>query len=99
MAPHRLSSSNLLFAHLWETFRSKPNAIPVDTKTVLLPTGTTFAVRPEGCSDSQRNGVRLQTGIAFAIDRIPQPTSSTLSRLLLLTVFGYRTLAHNCKHE
>jgi len=43
--------------HLWKTFRSKPNAIPVaDTK----------------CSPSQRNGVRLQTGIAFAIDRIPQ---------------------------
>ena len=31
-----------------------------------------FTFRPECCSESQRNGVRLQTGIAFAIDRIPQ---------------------------
>jgi hypothetical protein len=41
------------------------------TKTVRLPTGTVFAFRPECCSESQRNGVRLQTGIAFAFDRIP----------------------------
>src|SRR5216683_146484 len=31
-----------------------------------------FTFRPECCSESQRNGVRLQTGIAFAFDRIPQ---------------------------
>ena len=31
-----------------------------------------FTFRPECCSDSQRNGVRLHTGIAFAFDRIPQ---------------------------
>jgi hypothetical protein len=30
-----------------------------------------FAFRTEYCSESQRNGVRLQTGIAFAFDRIP----------------------------
>jgi hypothetical protein len=30
--------------HLWKTFRSKPNAIPVDTKTVRLPTGIVFAI-------------------------------------------------------
>jgi hypothetical protein len=30
-----------------------------------------FAFRPECCSESQRNAVRLQTGIAFAFDRIP----------------------------
>src|SRR5216683_3490086 len=33
---------------------------------------STFTFRPECCSGSQRNGVRLQTGIAFAFDRIPQ---------------------------
>ena len=31
-----------------------------------------FAFRTECCSDSQRNAVRLHTGIAFAFDRIPQ---------------------------
>jgi hypothetical protein len=56
---------------LWKTFRSKPNAIPGRTKSVRLPTGTVFAFRPECCSESQRNGVRLQPGIAFAFDRIP----------------------------
>ena len=30
-----------------------------------------FAFTPECCSESQRNGVRLQAGIAFAFDRIP----------------------------
>src|SRR6266567_5209387 len=29
-------------------------------------------LRPECCSESQRNRVRLQTGIAFTFDRIPQ---------------------------
>ncbi len=41
---------------LWKTFRSKPNTIPVEGKK---------------CSPSHRNAVRLQTGIAFAFDRIP----------------------------
>jgi len=40
-------------------------------KTVRLPTGMVFAFRPECCSESQGNGVRLQTGIAFTFDRIP----------------------------
>jgi len=31
-----------------------------------------FTFTTEYCSDSQRNGVRLQTGIAFTFDRIPQ---------------------------
>src|SRR6266481_5510987 len=43
-------------ARLWKTFRSKLNTIPVDE---------------ESCSPSQRNGVQLQTGIAFTFDRIP----------------------------
>jgi hypothetical protein len=42
---------------LWKTFRSMANTIPVDGKK---------------CSPSHRNGVRLQNGIAFAFDRIPQ---------------------------
>src|ERR1039458_9543589 len=31
-----------------------------------------FTFRPECCSESQRNRVRLQSGIAFTFDRIPQ---------------------------
>ena len=37
-----------------------------------FPLESMFAFRPECCSASQRNGVRIQTGIAFAFDRIPQ---------------------------
>src|ERR1700757_153377 len=44
------------------------------TKTVRLPTGIAFTFRPESCSESLRNGVQLQTGIAFIFDRIPQLT-------------------------
>src|SRR5713226_5898432 len=39
-------------AHLWKTFRSKLNAIPVDE---------------QNCSPSHRNGVHLQTGMLFGI--------------------------------
>ncbi len=41
---------------LWKTFRSKPNTIPLEGRK---------------CSPSERNGVRLHNGIAFAFDRIP----------------------------
>jgi hypothetical protein len=41
-----------------------------------------FAFRTECCSESQRNRVRLQAGIAFTFDRIPQPTSGTPEPLL-----------------
>jgi len=36
-----------------------------------FPPEWVFAFRTECCSESQRNGVRLQNGIAFAFDRIP----------------------------
>src|ERR1700733_15168797 len=49
-------------------------------KSVRLPTGMAFVFRPECCSDSQRNGVRLQTGIAFAFDRIPHYTTTGTSQ-------------------
>jgi hypothetical protein len=53
---------------------SAPSRTPFrqTSKTVRLPTGTVFAFRPECCSESHRNGVRLHNGIAFAFDRIPQ---------------------------
>src|SRR5579864_2508279 len=44
-------------------------------KVFAFPPEWVFAFRTECCSESQRNGVRLQNGIAFAFDRIPQPFS------------------------
>ena len=41
-------------------------------KVFAFPPEWVFAFRTECCSESQRKGVRLQTGIAFAFDRIPQ---------------------------
>src|ERR1019366_3056438 len=43
------------------------------TKTVRLPTGIGVHLQTGCCSESQRNCVRIQTGIAFTLDRIPQP--------------------------
>jgi hypothetical protein len=40
-----------------------------------LPPESVFSFRPECCSASQRNGVRLQAGIAFTFDRIPHIAS------------------------
>jgi hypothetical protein len=47
-------------------------------KLFAFPPELAFTFRPECCSDSQRNGVRLQTGIAFTFDRIPQNRFKTL---------------------
>jgi hypothetical protein len=44
-----------------------------------LPPESVFSFRPECCSASQRNGVQLQTGIAFTFDRIPQNGDSCSS--------------------
>ena len=40
-------------------------------KLFAFPPESAFTFRPECCSESQRNRVRLQSGIAFAFDRIP----------------------------
>jgi len=45
-----------------------------------FPPESAFTFRPEYCSDSQRNGVRLQTGIAFIFDRIPHNSPQRLRR-------------------
>ena len=37
-----------------------------------FPPESAFTFRPECCSESQRNRVRLQNRIAFTFDRIPQ---------------------------
>jgi formate/nitrite transporter FocA (FNT family) len=44
-----------------------------------FPPESAFTFRPECCSESQRNRVRLQTGIAFTFDRIPQKASALAS--------------------
>ena len=36
-----------------------------------FPPESAFTFRPECCSESQRNRVRRQSGIAFTFDRIP----------------------------
>src|SRR5437870_8942533 len=41
-------------------------------KLFAFPPESAFTFRPECCSESQRNSVRLQTGIVFTFDRIPQ---------------------------
>ena len=40
------------------------------------PPESAFTLRPECCSESQRNRVRLQSGIAFTFDRIPHTARS-----------------------
>ena len=49
-------------------------------KLFAFPPESPFTFRPECCSESQRNRVRLQSGIAFTFDRIPQCISQ-LTRL------------------
>jgi hypothetical protein len=46
-------------------------------KLFAFPLESAFTFRPECCSESQRNGVQLQTGIAFTFDRIPQLDSAS----------------------
>jgi len=54
--------------HLWKTFRSKPNTIPVDGQNcspshrnrVHLQTGMLFGITTECCSASDRNRVHLR---------------------------------------
>jgi hypothetical protein len=43
-----------------------------------------FAFTTECCSDSQRNGVRLHNGIAFAFDRIPHAEKMEENRVIIL---------------
>jgi len=45
-------------ACLWKTFRSKPNAIPVEGQKL-------FAFPPESRSPSDRNAVRIHNGMMF----------------------------------
>src|SRR5271165_5637195 len=45
-------------------------------KLFAFPPESAFTFRPECCSESQRNRVRLQSGIAFTFDRIPQQSGA-----------------------
>ena len=48
----------------------------VRQKLFIFTPELVFTFRPECRSESQRNGVQLQTGIAFIFDRIPQPAAA-----------------------
>jgi hypothetical protein len=64
-------------ARLWKTFRSKPNAIPVDDKNcssshrnrVHLQTGILFGIKTEWCSASNRNRVHLRPDSPLVAER------------------------------
>ncbi len=53
-----------------------------------FPPESAFTFRPECCSGSQRNRVRLHSGIAFTFDRIPQVANEG-SVQVLFTERGY----------
>src|SRR5712691_6374466 len=63
-------------AHLWKTFRSKLNAIPVDEQNcspshrnhVHLPTGMLFGITTEWRSASDRNRVHLRPDSPAVLD-------------------------------
>ena len=48
-------------------------------KLFAFPPESAFTFRPECCSESQRNRVRFQSGIAFTFDRIPHSRTASLS--------------------
>jgi len=70
----------LIVQRCFSSYRSPVENIPLQAehhsgrrqKLFAFPPESVFTFRPECCSESQRNGVRLQTGIALAFDRIPQ---------------------------
>src|SRR5271165_5716509 len=49
-------------------------------KLFAFPPESAFTFRPECCSESQRNRVRLHSGIAFTFDRIPHFVSQWAPR-------------------
>ena len=64
-------------------------------KLFAFPPESAFTFRPEYCSDSQRNGVRLQTGIAFIFDRIPHSKQLLVSRGVLPVLRSQPDWQHN----
>jgi hypothetical protein len=65
-------------------------------KPFAFPPESAFTFRPECCSESQRNRVRLQSGIAFTFDRIPQvPTiHSCLALFVCLFISAIPSILH-----
>src|ERR1019366_805668 len=63
-------------------------------KLFAFPPESAFTFRPECCSESQRNRVRLQTGIAFTFDRIPHVDGETPRK----SYCGKRRI-NRCKRE
>jgi hypothetical protein len=52
-------------------------------KLFAFPPESRSLSEPECCSESLRNGVQLQTGIAFIFDRIPQALAIKTERALM----------------
>ena len=57
-------------------------------KLFAFPLESAFTFRPECCSESQRNGVRLQTGIAFIFDRIPHVLGGVAGLAIIAVTYG-----------
>jgi hypothetical protein len=77
-------------------FRSKPNTHSGRrAKLFAFPPERCSPSERECCSDSQRNGVRLHSGIEFAFDRNPQPRDLGLLSFVL-RVETMETLPDGC---
>jgi len=61
----------------WKGFRGWRTPFRAAAKSVRYRAGMAFAISPERCSESTRNRVRLQPGIAFVIGRIPHDVRPT----------------------
>src|SRR5664279_4654274 len=57
-------------------------------KLFAFPPESAFTFRPECCSESQRNRVRLHSGIAFTFDRIPHEVTVRFDDRLVKYDFG-----------
>src|SRR5271157_1206087 len=67
-------------------------------KLFAFPPELAFTFRPECCSESQRNRVRLHSGIAFTFDRIPHLQAIRATDLWALPLLTLR-VRHTCDHE
>src|SRR5271165_5242116 len=64
-------------------------------KLFAFPPESAFTFRPECCSESQRNGVRLHCGFAFTFDRIPQVVRVSIAWIAtLLAAWGLIAILH-----
>src|SRR5450759_1748405 len=58
-------------------------------KLFAFPPESAFTFRPECCPESQRNGVRLHSGIAFTFNRIPHLAEGKVNSPRLPAAYRY----------